>query len=309
MYRSKKKLSPHFSSPSLFSFLLVCLIFLLTSCRTTEVIVTNIEERDANQIVVFLASKGIHAEKMPAAAAAVGGETGAAMFNIAVDPETSTEAMAILSSNGLPRKKGTNLLELFAKQGLMSTEREETIRYQAGLAEQLANTIRKMDGVLDADVELSFPPPETGVPGLGPVKKVTASVYVKHQGILEDPNSHLLNKIKLLVSGAVNGLEINDVTVVSDRSRFTDFNMQQAQELISAKPKQMISVWSILMDKSSVATFQLLFFSLSLLALFFALLSGWLVWKFYPILRKRGLKELLNPAPIHNEVNHLSSKE
>ncbi len=309
MYLSKKKLFPHFTSPSLFSFLLVCLIFLLTSCRTTEVIVTNIDERDANQIVVFLASKGIHAEKMPAASAAVGGEAGVAMFNISVDPENSTEAMAILSSNGLPRKKGTNLLELFAKQGLMSTEREETIRYQAGLAEQLANTIRKMDGVLDADVELSFPPPETGVPGLGPAKKVTASVYVKHQGILEDPNSHLLNKIKLLVSGAVNGLEINDVTVVSDRSRFTDFNMQQAQEIISAKPKQMISVWSILMDKSSVATFQLLFFSLSLLTLFFALLSGWLVWKFYPILRKSGLKELRNPAPIHNEVNHSNSKE
>ncbi len=59
-----------------------------------------------------------------------------------------------------------------------------------------------------------------------PAQRVTAAVYVKHQGIVDDPNSHLISKIKRLVAGSVTGLDINDVTVISDRSRFTDVTLK-----------------------------------------------------------------------------------
>ena len=110
----------------------------------------------------------------------------------------------------------------------MSTDREETIRYNAGLAEQLRNTIRKIDGVLDADVQISFPPAET-TPG-APPQKTTAAVYVKHQGVLEDPNSHIETKIKRLLAGSINGLEYDNVSVISDRSRFADISLEPEQE-------------------------------------------------------------------------------
>ena len=285
-----------------------CMYFLaflvLCGCETNEVIITNIDEREANQIVVFLASKGIYSQKMPSVSSAPGGaESAAAMFDIGVSSEKATEAMALLNQNGLPRRKGVSLLELFAKQGLMSTEREETIRYQAGLAEQIAGTIRKIDGVLDADVELSFPPPETGVPGLAPPKKVTASVYVKHQGILDDPNSHLITKIKLLVAASVNGLDVNDVTVISDRSRYTELTLGMTPEAIGAKAQEYVSVWSIVMNQASVPRFRTLFVIFCLLLIALLLSLGWLIWKFYPILRKSGIKALLQPTPIELEKN------
>lgn len=283
---------------SLFSWLLLASLFLLASCETNMVIINDIDEREANEIIVFLASKNIKAEKVSSPSTAPGAEAAAALWSIAVQPSDSTLAMAVLNQNGLPRKKGANLLSLFAKQGLMSSEKEETIRYQAGLAEQIANTIRKIDGVIDADVQLSFPPTESLTPGAAP-QRVTAAVYVKHQGVLDDPNSHLVTKIKRLVAGSVNGLDVNDVTVISDRSRFTDITLNQAPEAMTPKAKEYVSIWSIVMSKTSAGRFRFLFFTLTLGIILLALVLGWLVWKFYPIIKKKGgIKQLLNPAPI-----------
>lgn len=269
-------------------------------------IVSDVEEREANEIIVFLASKGIAATKTQSASTAgPAAQPGAAiLYSILVDSTETVNAMAILNRNGLPRKKSQNLLDLFAKSGLVSSEREENIRYQAGLAAQIAGTIRKIDGVIDADVELSIPEPETGLPGAAgvPPKRITAAVYVKHQGVLDDPNSHLVTKIKRLVSGSIAGLDINDVVVIADKSRFTDISLSELREEITPKPKEYVSIWSIVMSKTSAARFRLLFFSLIIGLILFALLMGWLFWKVYPIVRKKGgLRKLLSPAPFDSD--------
>jgi type III secretion protein J len=285
-------------------FTLVLSLLLLVGCETNMVIVSDLEEREANEIIVFLASKGIAAHKTASASAGPAGGGGAPKYSITVEGGKSTEAMAFLNQNGLPRIKGTNLLDLFAKSGLMTSDKEESIRYQAGLAEQIANTIRKIDGVIDADVQLSFPAENTSIVAgqQATNQKITAAVYVKHQGVLDDPNSHLVIKIKRLVSGSVNGLDVNDVTVISDRSRFTDITLTPSIDEMSPKAKEYVSVWSIVMSKNSASRFRVLFFFLSFLVILLSVVSGWLVWKFYPTLKKKGgIKELLHPLPIETE--------
>lgn len=278
------------------------LLLILAACETNSVIVNNVEEREANEIVVFLSSRGIKATKVPMKAGpSAGGDNGPQMWSIAVTEGVTTQAMAILNQNGLPRKQGTNLLDLFAKQGFMTTDREETIRYQAGLEQQIANTIRKIDGVIDANVQLAFPPANTtaGPPGQAVQQKITAAVYVKHQGVVDDPNSHLVSKIKRLVAGSVNGLDINDVTVISDRSRFTDVTVGEALEEATPAPKEYVSIWSIVISKESVARFRVLFFTLIFTNIVLLLFIGWLLWKFYPVLKEGGgFKQLLHPVPV-----------
>ncbi len=288
-------------------FSLFLVLFLVTGCETQTEIVSNLEEREANEIIVFLASKGIGAIKTPSSSSAPGAGQGTPKWSIAVDSQMSTDAMAILNQNGLPRIRGVSLLDLFAKQGLMSSEKEETIRYQAGLAEQIASTIRKIDGVIDADVQISFPVTEAA--GLGAAtelapSKITAAVYVKHQGILDDPNSHLVLKIKRLLAGSVNGLDLNDVTVISDKARFTDITFNQMPQMISAtgSGKEYVSIWSIVLSKNSAGKFQTLFFFLSFCAVVFAIIAGWLIWKLYPSLKQKGgWKKLINLAPFNAE--------
>lgn len=285
-----------------FRFFACVLLVFLCGCENKKIVVNDMPEREANEIVVFLASKGIPSTKVPSPSSA--GPAGAAteaLWSISVDEKQEVDAMAILNRNGLPRKKAPTLLELFPKAGLVSSEREENIRYQAGLAAQIAGTIRKIDGVIDADVEISIPQ-EEAIPGAEAAskKRVTAAVYVKHQGILDDPNSHLVTKIKRLVSGSISGLEINDVTVIPDRSRFTDITLKGMPEDITPRAKEYVSIWSIVMSKNSAMRFRTLFFVLVFMMILFLVLVGWMMWKFFPILRKHGFKKLLSPFPFRN---------
>jgi type III secretion protein J len=276
------------------SFLISFLtLLILTSCETNQSIVTNIDEKEANEIVVYLASKGIAAHKIQAAVSELAAASAAAQYNIMVESNRSVDAMSILNKAGLPRRMGTNLLELFAKSGLMSSEREETIRYQAGLAEELKNTIRKIDGVIDADVQLSFPPSETITTPGSTQPKVTASVYIKHQGILDDPNSHLETKIKRLMAGSVNGLTYDNVIVVSDRSRFTDITLTPEGEPIGGRMLQEthVSIWGLVLAKSSLTRFRIIFFLFILFIAFLCAAIGWVIYKFYPQIRKELLKK------------------
>jgi len=87
---------------------------------------------------------------------------------------------------------------------------QDRIRFQEGLSQQLANTIRMMDGIVDASVQITFPQgdDEEHRPPL------TASVLVKHRGILDNPNSLVVTKIRRLVASSLPGLEVENVTVI-----------------------------------------------------------------------------------------------
>lgn len=280
----------------------VCALLLLAGCASNQAIVNNIDERDANEIVVYLASKGIMAQKVMAPQAAGGGTSAIELFNIVVAKEQTTEAMALLNRSGLPRRQGVTLLTLFAKGGLMSSGREETIRYQAGLMEELRTTIRKIDGVLDADVQISFPTTEVApMPGVAP-PKITAAVYVKHQGIMDDPNNHMEVKIKRLLAGSVNGLHFEDVSVISDRARIADITLQPETEAIGPKALQQtyVTIWGLVLTKSSLTRFRMIFFTFILLLFLLVGALGWIIYKFYPIMRKQLFDKSETPPPGPN---------
>ncbi len=270
------------------------IILFLAGCQSNQSIVTNVDEREANEIVVYLASKGIEAQKVVAPAAGVGATGPSDMFNISVSSDKMTESMSVLNRAGLPRRKGTNLLTLFAPQGLMTSTRQDAIRYQAGLAEELKNTIRKMDGVIDADVQIATPPSEETLPPGAKAPKMTAAVFVKHQGVLDDPNSHLDVKIKRLLAGSISGLEYDNVAVISDRARIADVSISGPGEMIGGKamPQTHVSIWGLVMTQSSLSRFRFIFFLFTTLLIATVAALGWLVYKFYPnLLQMKSKRE------------------
>jgi type III secretion protein J len=63
--------------------------------------------------------------------------------------------------------------------------------------------------------------------------------------------------------------------------------------------KDYVKVWSIVMTKDSAARFRMLFFLLTAGNLILILLLGWVVWKFYPLLRENGgFKQMLSSVPF-----------
>lgn len=274
---------------------LLCIILasLLTSCESRKIIVNGLDEKEANEILVFLSNKGIDAVKVQAKAEGSGGAK-AVMWNISVEASQSNEAMALLNQVGLPRRRGQNLLGIFSNVGLVPSGMQEKIRYQAGLAEQIASTIRKIDGVLDADVQISFPDEDPLNPGAAK-QKITASVYVKHSGVLDDPNAHLTTRIKRLVAGSVNGLEYDNVTVIGDRARFSESSLGGLQGNLGEEERPYVNVWSIILAKDSLTRFRIIFFSFTIALLLLLLILIWFLWKTFPLLKQvGGMKKLFS---------------
>lgn len=264
-------------------FLCICSFSLMfTSCATQTTIANNIPEREANEIVVLLNSKGVQAEKVPAQVTAVGGAAGGEkMWDIMVPSSQITEALSILNQAGLPRIKGTTLLDLFGAQGLVPSDLQDRIRYQEGLSDQLASTIRKMDGIIDANVQITFPTGEEEEE-----KELTASVYVKHRGILDNPNSLTITKIKRLVSSAIPGLKIENVSVVADRAIYADITLHSPEQLEAEK--EYVSIWTVIVAKDSASRFRVIFYAFIILLFLLACWIAWLMWKFYPIMKRKG---------------------
>lgn len=261
--------------------LFIFFLLFLCACATRTTIVNSVTERDANEIVVFLASKGIQATREVApSSGGMGGGSNVELWNVSVDASQAVEAMSLLNKNGLPRQQGQDLLSLFGETGLVPTDMQQKIRYQAGLAQQIANTILKIDGVLDASVQISSPPEGSNEP-------ITASVYVKHQGVLDNPNSQLIVKIKQLVAGAVAGLKLENVTVITDRSRFTETPATQFAPG-GVEGGEYVSVWGVNVTRDSLFVFRMIFFSLCLLILILIAAVGWIIYRLVPLLEEKG---------------------
>ena len=281
--------------------LIICFCLpLLTSCESRKIIVNGLDEREANEILVFLSNKNVDAIKVQSMAAAGGGGSKIVLWDISVNSDQALDAMAMLNQAGLPRRRSQNLLNIFTGAGLVPSEMEQKIRYQAGLAEQIASTIRKIDGVLDAEVQISFPEEDPLNPTAAK-QKITASVYVKHNGVLDDPNSHLTTKIKRLVAASVPALDYDNVTVIGERARFSELPMggtSAANEI----EKQYVNIWSLILAKESVTRFRIIFFSFTILILILALTLLWLCWKMYPMIREHGgIKELFHLKNLPEE--------
>ena len=74
-------------SKHLVRFFLLCTALFLASCESSQSIVNQVDEREANEIVVYLASKGIAAQKVVASTGEMGGTAPSNLFSIAVAPD------------------------------------------------------------------------------------------------------------------------------------------------------------------------------------------------------------------------------
>ena len=85
--------------PTFFSHLLFVVISLslFTACESRKTIVNNLDEKEANGIVVFLSTKGVDAFKVRNTEGSGGAGAKAVLWDISVPAEQAIEAMSILN--------------------------------------------------------------------------------------------------------------------------------------------------------------------------------------------------------------------
>lgn len=194
---------------------------LLVACAK-EGIVHDLEEREANEIMVLLEQHQVDAEKVKDTES--GGNNKGARFMIEVSKSEATRASALLSEYELPRKKDAGYSEVFGQSGLVPTASEEKAKMMQAQTGDLTRTLKSIVGILDARVHIVTPEDsplrmkeeERPLPSAGVWFK-----YIKQSGcVITDkekclPGGVTLENIAGLIANSVEKLQPGRVYIVA----------------------------------------------------------------------------------------------
>lgn len=184
------------------SLLLVCACGAGCSAR----LASDLTEAQANEIIVTLQAAGVPAEKELAAKA-----RGDVRYDIEVPEREVGRALSLLSAAALPRRDEGGIEEAFAEGGLVPTATEERARLVSAIGGELARTIERIDGVVDARVHVALAEPrEASLDETPPSPR--ASVLIKHRIDHAAPDAE---SIRAMVAGAVQGMDPAAVAVLT----------------------------------------------------------------------------------------------
>lgn len=173
---------------------------MLSACGGSVELMGALPENEANEMLAVLLNANIEARKVPAREG-----------QVALHVESGKVALALdtLRVRGLPRERFAGMGDIFRKEGLISSPLEERVRYLYALAQELSNTISKIDGVIVARVHVVLP--ERGSTG-DPSVPSSAAVFVKHQ---EGYNLDTVQpQIRRLVVNSIPNLTTDRVSIV-----------------------------------------------------------------------------------------------
>lgn len=170
-------------------------LLLLAACKMD--LYSDLSEQDANEMLAVLLDHGINCDKTPA-------KDG---WTLQVNRNDMASAVTLLKSLGYPRQTYTNLGQIFEKEGLISSPREERIRFNFGKSQELSATLAQIDGVLAARVHIVLPERdplgETTTPA-------SASIFIKYH-----PDSDVTAQIPQMKHLVVNSIAHLDTQQVS----------------------------------------------------------------------------------------------
>lgn len=170
----------------------------LAGCKVD--LYTKLSENEANEMVAVLMRNGIQAMRTSA-------KDGSSV--VRVDEDSFSEAVTVLTENGLPRQKFATMGDVFADNKLVSSPIEERARFIYALSQELSKTLSEIDGVFAARVHLVLPRND---PLRVDEKPSSASVFIKHDSSISMMS--LLPQIKTLVTNSIEGLTYDKVSVV-----------------------------------------------------------------------------------------------
>jgi type III secretion protein J len=181
----------------------------VAACGKAE-LYRGLDEREANEFVVRLASYKIDAEKV-----LVPAERGEPTFTIAVPKDKLGQAFEVLEKYNLPKDKGHGIAAVYPGGGLIPGAFEEKAKYLLALTGEIEMTLRSIDRVVDARVHVVVPEESVLKDEDEGTVRPTASVLYKY---IPDEKAELPIKdvdLKQLVARSVEGLSPTDVTVVA----------------------------------------------------------------------------------------------
>lgn len=170
----------------------------LSACKVE--LYTDLEQRDANEMLAILLQNGVDADKSP-------GKKGTVVLR--VEESELDNAIGILLDRGLPRTKSASIGDIFSNQGLISSPTEERARFVYAMSEELTGTLSELDGAIAVRVHVVMPEKK---PNQRERLAASAAIFIKHRDNFDF--SAYVPQIKELVANSIEGLKYDKVSVV-----------------------------------------------------------------------------------------------
>lgn len=189
-----------FAPVRLFHLAPLAACLLLAGCGAKVALFSQIEEKEANEMLALLTPRAIAATKEA-------GKDDKWVLKVATDD--FARAVELLKAQGYPREKFAKMGDVFQKAGLVSSPTEERIRYMYALSQEIADTLTQIDGVTSARVHIVIP---NNDPLAEKITPSSCAVFIRYrQGF--DLES-LAPQLKNLVTRSIEGLNYDNVTLV-----------------------------------------------------------------------------------------------
>lgn len=180
------------------SYLLLASLLLLTACK--EPLFTKLKEEHANEMMSILLRSGIDADKTI--------DKKDQTQSILISKSDIPAALSTLKQFGYPRESYKKMIDVFDKEGLISSPLEERVRYIYALTQEVQETLSQIDGVITARVHVVLPKND---PFGETITPSSASIFIKYL-----PSSNLKDiqsDIKLIVEKSIEGLKYEKISI------------------------------------------------------------------------------------------------
>ena len=179
--------------------LLAGLSLLLSGCSKIA-LYSQLGEQEANEMMAILIQREIPCVKEA-------GKEERWVLKVAADD--FARAVDVLRAQGYPRDKFAKMGEIFQKSGLVSSPTEERIRYMYALSQEIADTLMRIDGVMNARVHIVLPDND---PLAAKVTPSSCAVFIRYRPGFD--LEALSPQLKNLVMRSIEGLNYDNVSLV-----------------------------------------------------------------------------------------------
>ncbi len=180
-------------------FLTLVAVLLLTGCGKIPLF-SDLSENEANEMMAILLQREIPCTKT------AGKEE---KWILQVTQADFSRAVEILKTQGYPKDKFVKIGDVFQKSGLVSSPTEERIRYMYALSQEIAETLMRIDGVMNARVHIVIPDND---PLAEKITPSSAAVFIRYRPGFDLEG--LAPQIKSLVTRSIEGLNYDNVSLV-----------------------------------------------------------------------------------------------
>lgn len=167
-----------------------------------ELLLTGLDQVQANEVVALLQKNNIKAEKN--SVAKVG-------YSVSVARDDFATAVDLIEIYNLPSKPRVEIAEMFPADALISSPRAEVARIYSAIEQRLEQTLNQMAEVVTSRVHVSYDMSNTDAHKDRKPVHVSALLKVKEEAFSE---TNLIADVKRLLRNSFNNLEYEDISVV-----------------------------------------------------------------------------------------------